>query len=190
MARIPSRNSHSTGSAWVWLALAAGSGLTLCACYAPGLPAPFLMDDFVCIPGNASIRSLSRLQDILFYPHQDGRPVDGRPLLNLSLAINRAVAGPTPPAFRGVNVLLHWLAACLLCDVVRRLLADSEGPEGVRMRPTALAFVAVLAWAVHPVQTAAVTYVIRDRNCWPAFSCWRASISRLSVWPTALESPV
>ena len=136
-------------------------GLALCACYAPGLSAPFLMDDAVCIVRNPSIRSVAQLGDVLIYPHQDGRPVDGRPLLNLSFAINRAVAGTAPPAFRSVNILLHWLATCLLLDVVRRVLALPCIPEVIYRRRTAIAFIAVLAWAVHPVQTAAVTYVVQ-----------------------------
>lgn len=153
--------SVRAAAAWAWPALAAAFGLVIAACYGPGLPAPFQMDDTVCISTNASIRSLARLGDVLFYPHQEGRPVDGRPLLNLSLAINRAVLGTSPAAFRSVNILLHWLAACLLLDVVRRLLILPTMPEFVRRRPLAIAFVAVLAWALHPLQTAAVTYVIQ-----------------------------
>jgi protein O-mannosyl-transferase len=148
-------------AAWGWPALAVACGLVIAACFAPGLTAPFQMDDTICISSNTSIRSLARLGDVLFYPHQEGRPVDGRPLLNLSLAINRAAVGTSPAAFRSVNILLHWLAACLLLDVVRRLLALPTMPAIVQRRRSAIAFVAVLAWAVHPVQTAAVTYIIQ-----------------------------
>lgn len=148
-------------AAWAWPALAVACGLVIAACYVPGLPASFQMDDTVCISSNASIRSLARLDEILFYSHQEGRPIDGRPLLNLSLAINRAIVGTSPAAFRSVNILLHWLAACLLLDVVRRLLILPTMPEFVRRRRLAITFVAVLAWALHPLQTAAVTYVIQ-----------------------------
>jgi len=159
VTRISGSAPNRTRSTWVWLALLGAGGLALCACYAPGLSAPFLMDDAVCISRNTSIRSLTQLGDVLFYPHQEGRPIDGRPLLNLSFAINRAVAGTAPPAFRSVNILLHWLATCLLLDVVRRVLVLPSIPEIIHRRRTMIAFVAVLAWAAHPVQTAAVTYI-------------------------------
>jgi len=159
VTRISGSAPNRTRSTWVWLALLGAGGLALCACYAPGLSAPFLMDDAVCISRNTSIRSLTQLGDVLFYPHQEGRPIDGRPLLNLSFAINRAVAGTAPPAFRSVNILLHWLATCLLLDVVRRVLALPSIPEIIHRRRTMIAFIAVLAWAAHPVQTAAVSYI-------------------------------
>jgi tetratricopeptide (TPR) repeat protein len=136
-------------------------GALIAACYLHALAAPFVMDDFVSIPRNASIRSLARLGDVLFYPHQEGRPVDGRPLLNLSLAVNWALLGASPAAFRGVNLMLHWIASLLLFDVVCRILSMHSMPPTLRDNCVSVSLICSILWAVHPVQTAAVTYIIQ-----------------------------
>jgi tetratricopeptide (TPR) repeat protein len=131
------------------------------ACYGHTLTVPFLMDDLPSIVANRSIRSLWPPWGVLFYGHEDGRTVDGRPLLNLSLAVNRALVGQAPAAFRAVNLLLHVIAALLLFDVVRRLLAFPGAPAWLRARAGTVALAASLIWAVHPLHTAAVTYCIQ-----------------------------
>lgn len=60
----------------------------VCLAYSSGLTAPFLLDDVASIGGNESIRSLWPLWRVVWYPHGEGRTHDGRPLLNLSLAVN------------------------------------------------------------------------------------------------------
>lgn len=129
--------------------------------YGHALPAPFVMDDLPSIPANHSIRSLWPPWGVLYYGHEEGRTVDGRPLLNLSLAINRAVGGESPASFRAVNFVLHVVAAALLFDVVRRMLVLPGGPHGLRERSGLVALAASIVWAVHPLHTAAVTYVIQ-----------------------------
>jgi tetratricopeptide (TPR) repeat protein len=142
-----------------WVAFVLGASIA--ACYLHALPAPFVMDDHVSIPGNPSIRSLARIGDVLFYPHEEGRPVDGRPLLNFSLAVNRTLLGTSPAAFRSVNLMLHWIASLLLFDVVRRILSMPSMPPLLRDKGMPVALACSILWAVHPLQTAAVTYVIQ-----------------------------
>jgi hypothetical protein len=61
-------------------------GGAILAAYIGGLHAPFVMDDFSSITANRSIRSLVPIRDVLIYGHDEGRTIDGRPLLNLALA--------------------------------------------------------------------------------------------------------
>jgi tetratricopeptide (TPR) repeat protein len=137
--------------------------------YASGLGAPFIMDDNPSIPGNRSIRSLWPLWPVLVYEHGEGRTHDGRPLLNLSLAVNRAITGTSPIGFRVVNILIHCSNAILLMALARDLLARPAVPAAIRDRAGEIAFAAVVLWAVHPLGTAAVTYVIQRAESLGAF---------------------
>ncbi|HEX3730340.1 MAG TPA: hypothetical protein VHV47_11090, partial [Opitutaceae bacterium] len=80
----------------------------------------------------------------------------GRPLVNLTLAANYALGGLAVPGYRAANLLLHFLAAWTLCELMRRTL---------RRRGAAHAGAAALAaagiWAVHPLLTESVMGVIQ-----------------------------
>lgn len=129
--------------------------------YAGGLAAPFIMDDAASITANRSIRSLWPIWPVLVYEHGEGRTHDGRPLLNLSLAVNRAVTGMSPVGFRVVNIFIHCGNALLLMALARQLLSRPAVPEAVRNRAGQLAFVAAVLWALHPLGTGAVTYLVQ-----------------------------
>ncbi len=148
-----------------WRSRRAAAALAVCAAiwlaYAGGLAAPFIMDDASSITANRSIRSLWPLWPVLVYEHGEGRTIDGRPLLNLSLAVNRVVTGMSPVGFRVVNIFIHCGNAVLLLAVARLLLKRPAVPATVRERAGEIAFAAALFWAVHPLGTSAVTYVIQ-----------------------------
>ena len=137
--------------------------------YAGGLAAPFIMDDAASITANRSIRSLWPLWPVLVYEHGEGRTHDGRPLLNLTLAVNRAVTGMSPIGFRVVNILIHCGNALLLLALTRELLARPAVPAAVRDRAGEIAFAASLLWAVHPLGTGAVTYLVQRAESLGAF---------------------
>lgn len=162
-----------------WWSLLAGLSVTLAvlAVYAGSLNMPFVFDDRAAITENPTIRDLSSLGAVLSPPHGSGLTVEGRPILNLSLAINYALGGTRPDGYRLFNVLIHIAAALLLFGIVRRALIRSRylAPKGAaRLIPSALtpnfeevgrarvvAFAVALLWAVHPLQTESVTYVIQ-----------------------------
>ncbi len=75
----------------------------------------------------------------------------GRPLLNLSFALSYALGGMNPWAYHAVNLAIHVLAALVLFGVVRRTPFAGNG--------TATAAAVALVWALHPLQTGAVTYI-------------------------------
>ena len=135
--------------------------LLIAAAYADSLPAGFILDDPSCIVTNQSIRSLWPLGPVLIYEHQEGRTVDGRPLLNLSLAVNRALTGTQPWGFRAGNILLHCFNAVLLLVLARLLLSSTQLPMVIQQQRDGIAFIGTLLWAVHPLCTGAVTYIIQ-----------------------------
>ena len=147
-------------------AVAAAALLALVfATWWPALGASFQFDDFNVIVADARVHStaawLASMPGI-------------RPLLKLSYALNYAW-DPGPRGFRLVNVAVHAANACL----VGALLWRRASRHGLGRGGTLLASgLATLVFALHPVQTEAVTYVsgrsvsLAALPCLLALACW------------------
>lgn len=123
--------------------------------YHNSLGGPFVFDDVDSIADNPTIRRLWPLGPVLA-PPAGGLTVDGRPVLNLTLACNYAISGTQVWSYHVVNLAIHLLAGLTLFGLVRRILS------AIDLRPaTALGFAVALLWTVHPLQTESVTYVIQ-----------------------------
>ena len=117
---------------------------------------PFVLDDLPAIAENATIRSVAAA----FSPPGDGQTVSGRPLVNLSFALNWALGGESVRSYHALNLAIHTLAALALFGVVRRTLASlkSQLPT-LTSAATLLAFATAAVWLLHPLQTESVTYL-------------------------------
>jgi protein O-mannosyl-transferase len=124
--------------------------------YANTFSAPFIFDEIAAITQNPSIHGWRSA----FSP-PDGLSVTGRPLVNLSLAFSSALSGETSWGYHAINLLIHLLATLTLFDLVRRTLLRPRFRDRFVEAAPALAFFTALLWAVHPLQTAAVTYVMQ-----------------------------
>ena len=142
--------------------LAAGVALLLAAAYGNSLDAAFVFDDEPSIVDNSSIRRLLPLGPVLFSEAEGGRTHDGRPLLNLSLAITYALSGLAPVGFRLGNLAIHLVNTLLVFDVVRRVLVAGAGLTS-RPHPWAAGIAAAVAvvWSLHPLHTNVITYAIQ-----------------------------
>lgn len=150
-ASVPVASRRST-----WLAAATLAGLAIAA-WANALRTPFVFDDDVAIVGNESIRRLWPPWMPLWAPAR--RVMAGRPLPNLTLAINYALGGLDPWGYHAVNVALHVAAGLALFGIVRRTLPRAGLPAAIVGAASALALAVAAVWLVHPLQTDAVTYV-------------------------------
>jgi protein O-mannosyl-transferase len=131
--------------------------VAILAAFIPGLHTPFQYDDLSTVVESESIRNLSDLRTVLS-PPANLTPTAGRPLLSLSFAIDYAVFGLNVVGYHATNIALHLTCALLLFAIVRR---STRWPSTTRMR-TAADFIAAASatiWAVHPLQTGAVTYI-------------------------------
>jgi tetratricopeptide (TPR) repeat protein len=137
-----------------WLAL--GLLLVAAAVWHPALRVPFLFDDRPAIERNPSIRSLWPLPGP-FAPPVTAAGASGRPLVNLSLALNHAMGGLEPWGYHLFNVGAHAAAALLLAAVIRRALAGTAG----RAVADSVAGWTALLWLVHPLQTETVVCVVQ-----------------------------
>jgi protein O-mannosyl-transferase len=128
--------------------------------YANTISAPFIFDDHRGIIVNPTIRQLWPLQEVLMPPAK-ATGAGGRPVVNLSLALNYAIGGLDVRGYHLFNIAIHACVALLLFGLVRRTLLL----PGVRERfgPAALPLSAsvTLLWALHPLQTESVTCVIQ-----------------------------
>jgi tetratricopeptide (TPR) repeat protein len=175
MSMVLARNhtresSRTTGLAGVGIVLAA------LAVYSNSFSGPFIFDDWPAITQNLTIRHFwSALS-----PPSYGGGVIGRPLVNLSLALNYAVGGLQVWGYHAVNLAIHILAGLTLFGIVRRTLLrpsfakameGGQGYGGQALQPMLskrfgeaslpLAFIVALLWTVHPLQTESVTSVIQ-----------------------------
>jgi tetratricopeptide (TPR) repeat protein len=127
------------------------------AAYHNTFSVPFLFDDRVSITENPTIRHWWPLWDVLSPPAAAG--VGGRPLINLTYAINYELGGLNASGYHALNLAVHLLAGLTLLGLVRRTLLRPALRErfGDAALPLALA-IAVL-WTVHPLQTESVTYI-------------------------------
>lgn len=110
----------------------------------------FVFDDILHIVENPRVRVLT----------PPWAPLLGttRPLIQASMALNYAIGGLNPWGYHAVNLGLHLGATLLLFGLLRRLLGRFTS---TREAATGLAATMAALWAVHPLQTESVTYVIQ-----------------------------
>jgi hypothetical protein len=156
-------------------ALIAGGAL---AAYHNTFSVPFVADDIASILENPTIRQVWPLSIPLNPPQDVGAAVSGRPVLNMSLAVNHAISGTAPWSYHVVNLLIHLAAGLVLFGLVRRVLPRVAGGRGFATPPvvakgpdrvvppyhlkvfaTPAACAVALLWTLHPLQTQAVTHV-------------------------------
>jgi Flp pilus assembly protein TadD len=121
------------------------------AAYSRSFTVPFLYDDTPSIVQNASIRHLASA-----FVAPNSTTAGGRPILNLTLALDYWTSGTSVWSYHAANLAIHVAAALLLLGIVRRTVAPIAGSSAL-----AIAFAAALLWAVHPLQTESVTYIVQ-----------------------------
>jgi len=150
--------------------------LAALAVYRNSFTGPFIFDDVWSIENNPTIHHFG---SALSPPSDKG--VGGRPILNLTFALNYALGGLNVWGYHAFNLLIHVLAGLVLFGVVRRTLL--ERPTSNTEHPTSksnqfphqirgtifralspndallLALAVAAIWVVHPLQSEAVTYI-------------------------------
>jgi len=122
--------------------------LAALAAYHNSFSDAFVLDDVRSIVENPTLRRLWPLSVPLHPPNGD-LTVNGRPLLNLSLAVNYRLGGLQVWGYHAGNLVIHLLAGLTLFGIMRRCA------------PFLCAFAVALLWTVHPLQTESVTYIVQ-----------------------------
>ncbi|MDD5544894.1 MAG: tetratricopeptide repeat protein [Acidobacteriia bacterium] len=108
----------------------------------------FVMDDLSRILGNGLLRTPQFVFRMFEAPYDTAKTLY-RPFTSFTFAINWWLGGPNPDGFHAANRLIHILVCLGIFWVIRRLFQNS----------LVLALVTSLLYAVHPVQTEAITYI-------------------------------
>ena len=143
-------------AAWAGAAVIVLSGVLA---YSNSLHGQFVFDDEPSISKNRSIRSLWPIRPLLRPPAASTQA--GRPVVNISLAVNYALGGLDVRGYHALNLGVHILAGLALFGAVRRtlLLPRLQGRFG--SAATGLGLAAALIWTLHPLQTESVTYIVQ-----------------------------
>ena len=152
----PNRSRHDRAAS----GLAACIGLIVVAgalTYSNSIAGPFIFDDLTAIRQNDTIRHVWPISRTLSPPRET--PVAGRPVVNLSLAINYAIGGLDVTGYHVGNIALHVACALILFGLVRRTLLGPRLRDRLGSSADAVALVSALLWMVHPLQTEAVDYI-------------------------------
>ncbi len=129
--------------------------------YGPAINVPFIFDDVGAIVQNESIVSLWPLIGSA-HPGPLNPPLElptsGRPLVNLSFAINYHLGGLNPAGYHAFSLLLHFFATMLLWAITRRTLRLPYFGGRFDRSAEWLALAVAILWSLHPLQTEAVIY--------------------------------
>lgn len=139
-------------------------GMLIIAAYSNSFQAAWHMDDYPNILRNPAVQmqeldpaSLKRAVSI---GRSQGNNLP-RPVANLTFALNWWLHGDNVAGYRLVNIAVHFINALLVFLIVRELSARPVVPEAIRTRGATVALVTALLWALNPIQTQAVTYVVQ-----------------------------
>jgi len=156
--------------------------LAALAVYYDSFSGPFIFDDIASIERNPSLHHFG---SALTPPPDAG--TGGRPLLNLTFALNYTLGGTNVWGYHAFNFLVHTLAGLTLFGLVRRTLLErptsniehstskaNQSPHQIRgttfkglgpVDALMLALAVAVLWVVHPLQTNAVTYLSQRAEC-------------------------
>ncbi len=122
------------------------------ATYWNALHAPFVWDDDVAITTNQSIHDIgSSLNPPL------ETPMSGRPVANLSLALNYAIGDLDPTGYHAANLAILVVCALLLFGIVTRTIRRQAGADR-NFEADGVALIAALVWMVHPLLSETIDY--------------------------------
>lgn len=158
----------------------------VCAEFSSSLNGPFIFDDAPSIVDNQSIRRIWPLWESDGEPGPFSRfrssPVAARPVVNLSFALNYKWSRLDPAGYRRVNIGLHIAAALLLWAVISLVLSQPFFLGRFGDASGRLGFLIALVWALHPLNTEAVTYITQRTELLVSLFYLAVIYSSLRFW--------
>ncbi len=120
-------------------------------------PGDFILDDYSCLIENDRLAEFSPLWNV-----SSDTPVGfwRRPVPSWTFTLNYRMGGHDILQYRVFNLLVHIATALLLFDLIRRVVQLNQN-TAVSKYGIPFAFSITCLWAIHPIQTETVTYVIQ-----------------------------
>jgi cytochrome c-type biogenesis protein CcmH/NrfG len=148
----------------------AGAGLICLAAvlaFANGATAPFIFDDRTAIQNDRRLDNPGACTSEIMADHPQ-TALSGRPISCLTFALNRRLHGLSVPGYHAVSIALHVGCAVLVMLMAARSLARS-GIRDLADAAGGLSLITALLFAVHPLQTEAVTYIVQRTELLASF---------------------
>jgi protein O-mannosyl-transferase len=137
------------------------AGALLSAVYWPGLHGNFFFDDGPSILQEEGVRleklSVESLQQVFLSGHAGP---SGRPVAQLSFALNYYFSGFDPFVFKATNLAIHFACGLLVFYLVLHLLATAM-PAAKQRNVLIVAGGAAVLWLLHPLQLLPVLHVVQ-----------------------------
>jgi hypothetical protein len=162
-----------------WLAALFVVGCTLAA-FLNSLDGEFLMDDHLEIIDNPMMDSLWPPWRVMFI----GYSLPSRPLPYLTFAIDHSLWGKRPFGYHLTNLAIHVSAALALFFLTRTTLSSPRLRDTFGHHAEILAATIASLWAVHPLNTQAVTYIYQRMESLAAMLC----LISLAAFANAVKS--
>ncbi|MBU0728252.1 MAG: tetratricopeptide repeat protein [Proteobacteria bacterium] len=138
--------------------------VTVFAVYSNTLHSPFLFDDRTNILENPAVR-ITSLTFENFFTAGFKSPAMNRPVANISLALNYYFHGYDVFGYHLVNILIHILAAICIYFLAQNILEiQIKSGNEQETHSFLIPLLAALIWAVHPIHTQSVTYIVQRMN--------------------------
>ncbi len=138
--------------------------VSLLIIYWPGFSGDWYLDDFGNIHDNPNVhlKSLSAGEITKsFFGMDQTHSRFNRPLAYLSLALNHYFGGTEPLGYHVVNFCIHNGTAFILFLLTLNILKLPALHGKYEKNAYAIALLATLLWATHPIQVNAVTYIVQ-----------------------------
>ena len=157
-----------------------------CVAFVNSFVGKFVFDDIPEIERNPAMETLLPPWEAMFV----GNKLPARPLPYLTFAIDHALWGKEPFGYHFTNLLIHMVAALAVFDIARLTLLSPRLRARYGDRAVLLAMMIAMIWAVHPLQTQAVTYVYQRFVSMTGMFCLvsLAAFARAAAsgWPAGL----
>jgi tetratricopeptide (TPR) repeat protein len=169
------KNNYSKFCSWIII----GASIPLLfAIYLPSLNGPFVFDDYPNIL-QASQLHLNHFSLDQFIAGANQGLIKNRPIAYFTFALNHLIGGLNPIGYRLFNLVLHWGVAVLLFILMRLTLNLVQGGPLTQAaaKPASedrgvdvwVSLLCVLVWAIHPVHTQSVSYIVQRMTVLSAF---------------------
>lgn len=155
-----------------FLATLLGLGLAALIPYLGVLRGPFLYDDHLYVTGNPFVLEGGTWGELFRSPYPPDQPSLGlyRPLLTASYRLNFLLSGENPVSYHVLNLVAHIAATVLLYLLLRMMFPRRRFP----------AFAALL-FAVHPIHTEAVSWIVGRGEVFAALFSFASMIAWLKL---------
>ena len=128
--------------------------------YSNSFNSAFHFDDYSSIIAHPYIKSIHNIPYFFYY---NGSPLTNRPVTMATFALNFGIGGLDPFSYHVANFLIH-LANAVLVYMLLLLTLRNRINEYMNV-----SLLASLMFAVHPIQTQAVTYIVQRAEILSSF---------------------